>query len=182
MSGAANLAQGTWEDAEALVGSTIAVLDGADAVTAADIRRKLEVIGFECPLHQDADAARALGHPDVVSPASMVRVWAMPAYWRPGQPRIRTELMTTPLPAASIPGEGDTMIATKVRMEYLAPVHPGDRVSAEAVLASVTRKTTRVGAGAFLVVQTTYRNQHGEVVTVETVTLFRYRRTEGPGS
>ncbi|MBI5104859.1 MAG: MaoC family dehydratase N-terminal domain-containing protein [Solirubrobacterales bacterium] len=176
MSGAANLAQGTWEQAEALVGTTIAALEGADPVSAADIRRKLEVIGLDCPLHTDPDVARGLGHPDVVSPVSMVRVWAMPAYWRPGAPRVGAELMTTPLPAASVPGEGDTMIATSVRMEHRRPLHPGDRVTATAVLKSVTRKTTRVGPGAFLVVETTYRNQRGEDVTVETVTLLRYQQ------
>jgi acyl dehydratase len=178
MSGASNLAEGTWEQAEALVGATLAVLEGADPVSRADIRRKLEVLGWDCPLHRDAEVARAHGYRDVISPASMVRVWAMPPYWRPSEPRVGAELMTTPLPAASIPGDGDTMIATRVRMEYLAPLYEGDRVTAEAVLESVTRKTTRVGAGAFLVVRTTYRNQHEEPVSVETATLFRYQRPE----
>ena len=176
MTAAANLAQGTWEEAEALVGTTIAVLDGADPVSLADIRRKLEVLGFDCPLHYDEDCARRHGHDTVISPVSMVRVWAMPSYWRPGEERIASEEMTTPIPAAAVPGEGDTMIATGVRMEHRTPLHPGDRVSATAVLKSVTRKTTRVGPGAFLVVETTYRNQRDEVVSVETATLLRYRR------
>jgi acyl dehydratase len=176
MTGAANLAQGTWEDAEALVGTTIAVTEGADPVSVADGRRKLEVLGFDCPLHYDEDCARRHGHDTVISPVSMVRVWAMPAYWRPGEDRIAAEPMTTPIAAAAVPGEGDTMIATGLRLEHHAPLHPGDRVSASAVLKSVTRKTTRVGPGAFLVVETTYRNQRDEVVTVETATLLRYRR------
>ena len=175
MSGTANLAQGTWEDAEALVGTTIGVVRGADPVSAADIRRKLEVIGWDCPLHTDPAVAREHGHPDVPAPASMVRVWAMPPYWRPGKPRIRTELMTTPLVAASVPGEGDTMIATKIRVEHVGDLYPGDTVWGETVLRGVTRKTTRVGPGAFLTVETTYRNQREEVVSIETVSLLRYQ-------
>jgi acyl dehydratase len=174
MSGVSNLTPGTWEDAEAFVGQTIAVLRGADAVTAADIRRKLEVIGFDCALHTDPDVAREHGYADVIAPASMVRVWAMPSYWAPGETRIGTELMTTPIPATKIPGDGDAMIATGVRTEHVAPVHPGDRVTATAVLKSVTRKTTRVGPGAFLVLETTYRNQREDPVAIETVTLLRY--------
>jgi acyl dehydratase len=174
MSASNTLTVGTWEQAEAMVGQTIAHFEGADAVTAADIRRKLEVIGWECPIHTDKAAAREQGYDTIVSPISMTRVWAMPAYWTPGQPRITDEAMTTPIAATSVPGEGDTMIATRVRTEHLQPVHPGDRISATAVLKSVTRKTTRVGKGAFIDVETTYRNQRGEAVAVETVSLFRY--------
>jgi acyl dehydratase len=174
MSGEPNLAHGTWEEAEALVGSTIATLQGVDEVSAGDIRRKLEVIGWDCPLHYDESSARAHGYETIVSPVSMARVWAMPAYWAPGQERIGSEQMTTPIPGASVPGEGDTLIATGVRIEYKAPVYPGDQISGAAVLKSVTRKTTRLGRGAFIVMETTYRNQRDEIVTIETVTLLRY--------
>lgn len=176
MAGVANLAHGTWEQAEAMVGQTIATLSGVDAVSAGDIRRKLEVLGFDCPLHYDEACAREHGYKTIVSPVSMTRVWAMPAYWDPGQPPLGAEPMSTPIPATDIPGEGDTLIATGVRTEHLAPIYPGDRISAAAVLRSVTRKNTRVGPGAFLVVQTTYTNQRGETVSIETVTLLRYQQ------
>ncbi|MEZ5124455.1 MAG: hypothetical protein R2736_23300 [Solirubrobacterales bacterium] len=86
MSRSANLAHGTWEQAEAMVGEVLAVTTGVDVVTAADIRRKLEVLGVDCPLHTDEDVARAHGRATIVAPASMLRVWAMPAYWAPGSP------------------------------------------------------------------------------------------------
>jgi acyl dehydratase len=180
MTGVSNLAAGTWEEAEAMVDTTIATWAGADAVSVGDIRRKLEVIGWDCPLHYDDACAREHGYATVVSPVSMTRVWSMPAYWSPGEPRLREESMTTPIPATNIPGEGDVMIATGVRTEHLAPIYPGDRICATAVLRSVTRKNTRVGPGAFLVVETTYRNQRDEPVTVETVTLLRYRQQAQP--
>jgi 3-methylfumaryl-CoA hydratase len=176
MAGVSNLAPGTWTQAEAMVGSTIATLTGADAVSVGDIRRKLEVIGWDCPLHTDDAAARRHGYDSIVSPVSMARVWAMPAYWSPGQPTLGTEPMSTPIPATDIPGEGDTMIATGVRTEHLAPIYSGDRISATAVLRSVTRKNTRLGPGAFLVVETTYTNQRGERVAIETVTLLRFQQ------
>ena len=178
MSGGASLRAGTWEQAEAMIGEVVATFQGADPVSEADIRRKLEVIGFDCPLHYDEAVARDHGYDTIVSPVSMTRVWAMPAYWRPGEERIGTASMTTPIPASSVPGEGDTMIATRVRWEHLAPLYPGDRVSLTAVLKSVTRKTTRIGTGAFFVIESTYRNQDELIVAVETVTLFRFDRLE----
>jgi acyl dehydratase len=174
MSGVSNLAAGTWEDASAMVGQTLARSTGPDPVNEPDIRRKLEVIGWDCPLHYDAGAAREHGYRTVVSPVSMTRVWTIQSYWSPGQPRVGTELMSTPLPATLVPGEGDTLIATKVRLEYFEPVYPNDRITATAVLKSVERKTTRIGPGAFFVVETTYENQRGELVAVEAATLFRF--------
>ena len=132
------------------------------------------MIGFDCPLHYDASCAQAHGYDTIVSPVSMLRVWAMPAYWRPGEPRVSSEIMTTPLAAATVPGEGDTLIATKLRVEHVNPIYPGDRLSAAATLTNVTRKATRLGPGAFFIVETTYSNQRNEVVAVETVTFFRY--------
>jgi acyl dehydratase len=179
MTGPTNLAQGTWDEAEALIGTTLATWRGADPVSAADMRRKLEVLGWDCPLHYDDVCARQHGYEGIVSPVSMARVWAMSAYWASGQPRIGGEVVNTPIAAAGVPGEGDVMIATGVSMEYLEPAYAGDRISARAVLRSVTRKTTRVGSGAFLVVETTFSNQRGEVVAVETATVFRYRERAG---
>lgn len=175
-----NLAHGTWEEAEALIGTELMRTEGADEVTRPDIRRKLEAIGFDCPLHHDDAHAREHGYRDVVAPVSMTRVFSFPAYWSPGQPRIDTQPQIPPIAGARVPGEGDTLIATQVRMEYGEPVHPGDRISSRAVLTSVTRKTTRVGPGAFLGIQTTYTNQRGEVVATETVTLLRYQQQAAP--
>ena len=169
-----NLAYGSWEQVEALVGQEIMRLEGPDVVSLADIRRKLEVVGFDCPLHHDEARAREHGYRTCVSPVSMTRVFSLPAYWRPGSPPIGTRPQIPALAGTLVPGEGDTLIATGVRMDYHEPIYPGDRISAVAVLTSVQRKTTRVGAGAFFVVQTTHAKQSGELVAVETVTFFRY--------
>ena len=59
---------------------------GVDAVTRNDIRRKLEVYCFDCPLHYDDAIARAHGYRGVVAPVALTPLWAMPAYWSPGEP------------------------------------------------------------------------------------------------
>ena len=89
---------GTWEDAEALVGQVLLSFTGADRVNIPDIRRRLEVLGWDAPIHYDENAARRAGHEGIVSPATMVISWVLPAYWSPGDQR--------PIPATrcSCPG------------------------------------------------------------------------------
>jgi acyl dehydratase len=171
-----------WNDAQAMVGEVIGRTVGADLVTLAGIRRKLEVIALDCPLHYDDACARAFGYRTVVSPVSMTRVWAVAANWVPGQVRPGRAPFRTMLPSADPPGHGDTVVAARVAAEHHEPIYPGDRISGTAVLRRVTPKTTRVGAGAFLEVETTFANQHERVVTVELATVFRFDRGHGGGA
>jgi acyl dehydratase len=169
--------EGTWEEAEAQVGMEIGSFAGPDEVTRADIRRRLEVYAWDCPLHFDDEVARAHGYEGVVAPWSMHMAWALPSYWAPGQPR-RQELQRRDNPAipmaTNVPGEGSGLIDTELEVEYHAPVYPGDRISATSKILSVTRKQTAVGDGAFVVVESTYTKSTGEVVAIDRITLFRY--------
>lgn len=174
MSEQSNLAQGSWADAEAMVGQTLSRIEGIDPVSVADIRRKLEVVGLDCPLHYDEDAAQANGYRTIVSPASMMRTWVTPAYWSPGEPLVADRALFPPIPIAAVPGPGDRMFATGTKFEFLAPVYPGDKLTATAVLRSVTRKSISVGDGAFIVLETTYTNQAEETVARDQLTVFRF--------
>src|SRR5207302_1606272 len=60
--------------------------DGVDEVSRNDIRRKLEVFCFDCPIHTDDDVARANGYRMACAPRALTPLWAMPAYWAPGDP------------------------------------------------------------------------------------------------
>jgi acyl dehydratase len=163
-----------WSEAQARVGEEIGRTVGADLMTRADILRKLEVIGLDCPLRYDESCAQAFGYRSIVSPVSMARVWAIAAGWSPGQRRPAAEPLRTMLPSADPPGHGNTVIAARLATEHHEPVYPGDRITATAVLRQVTPKTTRGGAGAFIEVETTFTNQRERVVTVELATVFRF--------
>jgi 3-methylfumaryl-CoA hydratase len=169
-----NLVFATWEEAEALVGTVLAEWEGADAVSLADIRRRLEVVQLDCPLHYDEAVAREAGYDAIVSPAAMLRTWATPAYWAPGDAPTGAQALYAPVPATRIPAPGDRMFATNSKTTHLLSVHPGDRISGTAVLQSLTRKATSVGEGAFMVVATEFRNQRGEVVARDELTVFRF--------
>jgi acyl dehydratase len=170
------LAEGTWEDAEKRVGEELARVTGADDVTVADIRRRLEILAWDCPLHYDEQVARQHGYRTLVAPATMLMPWCIPAYWTPGQPRPRMEdpAGVAPLAVCTIPAPGDVMFASRSETEYVEPVYPGDRITATSTLRELTRKTLTVGDGAFFVVETRYTKQSGEVAGVERMTFFRY--------
>jgi acyl dehydratase len=173
----------SWDEAEALIGTELGRFAGADEVTLGGIRRRLEVLAWDCPLHYDEAVAKAHGYRTVVSPASMYMTWAMPRYWEPGMPRPTSPqhryMPRLPM-VMNLPGEGDGLLDTDFEAEYHAPVYPGDRISAVSRIVGITRKRTSLGAGAFLVVESTFTNQTGAVVAVDRVTLFRYHPEGGP--
>lgn len=161
------------------VGDQLLSVTGADEVNAADIRRRLEVLGWDCALHSDEDVAKAHGYRTIPAPATMLVTWAMPAYWEPGEPPLWTEgaPAIAASPAAQLCGPGDEVVATEIDTEYLAPVHPGERIRSSSVIAEITQKTTALGSGEFIVIETSYTDESEEVVGVERMTVFRYQRT-----
>lgn len=167
---------GTWEDAEAMVGAELGSFEGADEVTRADIRRRLETLALDCPLHYDEQVAKDHGYRGVVSPTAMLMTWSMPPYWQPGEARpAEGDAAHLPdYPAVHVPAPGDSLFVVRSETAYGEPVYPGDRISGVSRLQSMNRKRTAVGDGAFLVVETIYRNQDAVVVGTERVTYFRY--------
>jgi acyl dehydratase len=167
----------SWDRAETLVGSEIGRFSGADAVSLGDIRRRLEVLAWDCALHYDEAVAQAHGYRTIVAPASMYMTWAMPRYWEPGMPRpasLQHRYMPDLPMVMNLPGEGAGLFDTDFEVRYHQPVYPGDRICGSSRIISITRKRLSVGAGAFIVVESTFTNQNDDVVAVDRVTLFRY--------
>lgn len=174
------LPQGSWEEAEARLGEILSVMEGVDEVNLSDIRRKLEVMGFDCPLHYDEEAAQRYGYRTVISPVTMVASWSLPAYWSPGDPPLGDDPVMPPFPLVEVPAPGTAVLGTNVETEFYEPVYPGDRITCENRLVDIIRKETRIGEGAFMTVESTYRKQSGEVVAIDRFTSFRYTPTNSP--
>ena len=153
---------------------------GVDEVSRNDIRRKLEVYCFDCPLHYDNAVARAHGYRDLVAPVSMTPLWAMPAYWSPGDPvafvpgaRENPGGMRTDLPIVFPRG-----VNTGTEWEFFEPLYPGDELEGVWRLAEIKPRQTRLGNGAFLIVDTDIHKRTGELVAKNRNTNYRY--TENP--
>ena len=153
--------------------------NGVDEVSLNDIRHKLEVYCFDCPLHYDAEAARAHGYRTVVAPLAMTPLWAVAPYWAPGErspfaPGLRerngTRRMEVPTPYS----KGFNAAS---EWESLEPLYPGDTLHGSWKLVKIDPKTTRLGEGVFLTYETRLSKQTGELVLASRNTQYRYEPT-----
>jgi uncharacterized protein len=127
----------------------------------------------------DAVAAELTDGP--VAPPSTLSLWFRPHHWQPGQTTQKLPLQVhfdlkdhLGLPEA---------IMSDSEVVFHDPVRPGDVVSTAQVLRSLSEpKTTRLGTGRFWVIDVPYRNQHGDLVGVETFTGFGYVRAPRPAA
>ena len=121
----------------------------------------------------DAVAAALTGGP--IAPPSMLSVWFRPHHWAPGRQagllplQVHFDLKERfGLPEA---------VMTDNTIVFHEPVRPGDVLRTRQMLRSVSEpKTTKLGTGRFWVIDVEYRNQHGELVGVESYTGFGYKR------
>lgn len=168
---------GTWEETESYLGQVIGEDVGCDAVELGSIRRWLESKEFDCALHTDADTARAAGYRDVIAPSTMVFTYGLPAYWEPGDlpARLGDEPRQIPIPVIfDVPAPCTLSFASNMDVEFFDPMYPGDRISRVSRLTDIQYKELRVGKGAFLSQEDTYRNQDGQTVAVVNLTIFRF--------
>lgn len=158
MSGLA-MAEGTWDDAYATVGTVIAVLEGADVVNPAMVRHQLEALEW------DSDPS------DV--PGSMYMTFGMPAWWSSGSPSLARDAIA-PFAFGLVPCPGSAMLATETSVEFGERMQWGDRLTSTWTLVKLTRKRLSLGDGAFLDFEIDYRNQRAELVVRERTSVFRY--------
>ncbi|MEU3278245.1 bifunctional MaoC family dehydratase N-terminal/OB-fold nucleic acid binding domain-containing protein [Streptomyces antibioticus] len=118
---------------------------GRDPVNAPMIRHWCEVMG---------DTNPAYTGPDAIAPPTMLQAWIMAGLSpHTGRARPYEELL------ALLEEAGCTsIVATDCEQEYLRPLRPGDEVTYDSVIESVSpRKTTRLGTGYFVTTRTDVR-------------------------
>jgi N-terminal half of MaoC dehydratase len=153
--------------------------EGVDEVTVSDIRRKLEVFCFDCPLHYEADVAQAHGYKTIVAPTSMTGLWSHRAMWKPGQkaifgPNVAEIRGGGPDHRERVPLPFSKGFASDRDVEYFEPVYPGDRLYGVSRLAEIIPKRTSLGDGVFLINEGRTYKQTGELVSVGRGGAYRY--------
>ncbi|MCM1965471.1 MULTISPECIES: bifunctional MaoC family dehydratase N-terminal/OB-fold nucleic acid binding domain-containing protein [unclassified Streptomyces] len=111
---------------------------GKDAVNEPMIRHWCEAMG---------DANPAYTGPDAIAPPTMLQAWTLGGLSGHGdRSSAYDELL------ALLDGAGCTsVVATDCEQEYLRPLRPGDAITFDAVIESVSpRKTTKLGTGHFV--------------------------------
>ena len=158
-------------------------VEGADAVDASALRRYLEPLELDCPLHHDDRVAREHGYVGVVAPLAAYFTFVAPPIWRPGDPPAfaSDERDAQPegvavrrfLTGLEPPHSG--YFAADMEVEPLQPVVLGDRLTRRGMkLVSCTPKETSVGRGAFMTWQWEVHNQRDETVARFRNTMYVY--------
>ncbi|MFF3419630.1 bifunctional MaoC family dehydratase N-terminal/OB-fold nucleic acid binding domain-containing protein [Streptomyces sp. NPDC002698] len=137
---------------------------GRDLVNAPMIRHWCEAMGDTNPAYEG---------PDAVAPPTMLQAWTMSGLSghadRPGRSRTYDELF------ALLDGAGYTsIVATDCEQEYLRPLRPGDEITFDSMIESVSgRKTTKLGTGYFVTTRMDIR-AGGELAGTHRFRILKY--------
>lgn len=148
---------------------------GKDPVNEPMIRHWCEAMG---------DTNPAYSGPDAMAPPTMLQVWTMGGLsGHTGRSEAYDELF------ALLDGAGYTsVVATDCEQEYLRPLRPGDEITFDALIESVSgRKTTKLGTGYFVTTRMDVR-AGGELAGTHRFRILKYapaqrrqrQRTEQP--
>ena len=160
---------------------------GADEVEKGAIRRFLEPLEFDCPLHYDKNVASKYGFKDIIAPYSSLFTWIIPPYWEPGSilftsDKRNAQPVSSPVAIMDNPvGNVENSLApnyfvTELEIDYIIPIMVGDRLCRIGnILQSCVPKETKVGRGAFMVWESKIINQNREVVAKIITTTFNYK-------
>ncbi|MGW7263148.1 bifunctional MaoC family dehydratase N-terminal/OB-fold nucleic acid binding domain-containing protein [Streptomyces sp. NPDC054842] len=135
---------------------------GRDPVNAPMIRHWCEAMGDENPAYRG---------PDAVAPPTMLQVWTMAGLsGRAGRAGAYDELL------GLLDDAGCTaVVATDCEQEYLRPLRPGDEITFDAVIESVSeRKTTRLGTGHFVTTRMDVRTADGGLAGTHRFRILKY--------
>jgi uncharacterized OB-fold protein/acyl dehydratase len=132
-----------------------------DAVSQPRIRDWCDAIGDTNPVYTDPQFAARSVHKGIVAPPTMMQAWTMRGLMPPPkEPDTLNQLLGLLAEAGFT-----SVVATNCEQEYVRYVRPGDLLTAATVIESVSEeKQTGLGAGHFVSIPTTFRDQNGEVV------------------
>jgi len=148
-----------------------------DPVNQAMIRHWCDAMGDTNPNYTDPERAARSPHGGIVAPPTMLQAWTMPGLApRPAEVRAGShgELFGL-LDEAGF----TSVVATNCEQEYVRYLRPGDLLSVESSIESISEeKKTGLGAGHFVTQLHTYRDQTGALVATMRFRMLKYRPPE----
>ncbi|MER5307053.1 bifunctional MaoC family dehydratase N-terminal/OB-fold nucleic acid binding domain-containing protein [Streptomyces sp. NPDC002773] len=168
MSELSEVSDGLYERLRGFVGRAAATAElGKDPVNLPMIRHWCEAMG---------DAHPAYRGPEAVAPPTMLQAWTMGGLsGHSGRSSAHEELF------ALLDGAGYTsVVATDCEQEYPRPLRPGDEITFDTVIESVSpRKTTKLGSGHFITTRTDVR-AGGELAGTHRFRILKYAPAARP--
>jgi uncharacterized OB-fold protein/acyl dehydratase len=152
-----------------------------DAVNEPMIRHWCEVMGDTNPAYLDPAAARETVHGGLVAPPTMLQTWDMRGYPMHDPRLIRNAQREL---HAIFDEAGYTgVVATDTEQEYTRYLRPGDRITSETTIESISeQKATALGVGYFIVTRTVFRDQDGEQVGWLSFRVLKFKPAQRPAA
>lgn len=149
----------------------------------AEVTVERSMIENFCSATEDGNAlywneSQAQGIADgLVSPPGMLSAYNRPHPWNPergNKPKNRPlELHFKVKESLQLPRG----VVVNQGYEFGEPIRVGDKIKAEQSLREVSEeKTNKLGTGRNWTIDVTYKNQHDDVVGIETLSFFGYER------
>lgn len=159
--------------------------EAIDAIERGAVRKYLEPLEMDCPIHYDEDVARAHGYGGIPAPVSGIsQTWIETGVWTPGRdpawPAAERDAPPPRPPAAggAIPTPAPPTsagFATDIEIEYHRDAYVGDRLTSSGNrLISCVPKQTSVGRGAFQIFESYVHNQKGDLIATVRRGLYAY--------
>jgi uncharacterized OB-fold protein/acyl dehydratase len=152
---------------------------GSDLVNEPMIRHWCDAMGDSNPVYVNADTAAQSVHGGIVAPPAMLQAWILPGYEMANRGDRDPENMQLELHSI-FDAEGYTgVVATNTEQEYTRYLRPGDEVTAETMIESISeQKSTGLGVGYFVVTRSTFTNQEGEALGWMTFRVLKFRPSQ----
>jgi len=131
------------------------------------IRRYVEAVGDTNPLWQDEQYARSTKYGGIVAPPWLLCA-LMATFPIVSQPK------TLPSAVPKVPLPRERVLDGGGEWEFSLPLRVGDTITARTKLAKVFERDGRIGKMLFFVYETSYTNQHAELVARSSSTLINY--------
>jgi acyl dehydratase len=122
------------------------------------IRRFAEAIGDPNPLFNDERQARKTRFGGMIAPPTFGRA------------------LGSIIPDVTLKGLGERfrVLDGGSDWEYFEPIRPGDRITVQSKLADLRETEGKIGPMVFIVMETSYTNQFGELCATQRMTVIRY--------
>ena len=120
-----------------------------------------DAIGDRNPSYLDAEFAEASTHGGIVAPPTMLQAWTMPGLRPPASTASESKSALQVLDDAGF----TSVVATNCEQEYFRYLKPGDQLTHNVTIESVSpEKTTGLGVGHFVTQLYTFKDAQGEAV------------------
>jgi len=147
-----------------------------DTVNEPMIRHWCEAMGDENPAYTDPNLAKDTVHGGIVAPPTMLQSWDMRGFKMYDAASLLPPTTQRQLHKVFDEAGYTGVVATDTEQEYLRYLRPGDQITCQTTIESISeQKATALGTGYFVVTRTEFSDQNGDEVGWLTFRVLKFK-------